>query len=361
MNVLLHHLGFANSDPKLRRVVRYWALTVALYALCIGALWVEALSGTAKIRDAIAVTVLGASGQFAFYVLIQMGGRFKIAPATLSEYQGRFAVVCGVLGYSVIGPFRGTTLTFFVVILVFCAFTLPAAKSRHLAVFAVTLLGMTMAGMALLDPAVDGVGELKNFVMVSSAILVVGYLTGRLSELREMLNAQKLELKQALRKIQELADHDGLTGLPNRRKMSELLLEQDIDKADRVCLALLDIDHFKDVNDNYGHAAGDHVLQDFAQRVCAVIRPQDILSRWGGEEFLLYLPGTTLEIAKGVIERLREQVSNQLFLEGDREVHVTCSVGLVAVGVKESVDEAISRADSLLYRAKRNGRNRVEW
>lgn len=361
MNRLLLNSGFASYAPKLRRVVRYWALTVGLYALCIGALWIEALSGTAKIRDAIAITILGALGQSAFYVLIHVGDRFKITQAKLSEYQGRFAVICGVLGYSVIGPFRGTTLTFFVVILVFCAFTLPAEKSRHLAVFAVTLLGVTMGGMVILDPAINGIGELKNFVMVSSAILVVGYLTGRLAELREALNAQKAELKQALRKIQELADRDGLTGLPNRRKMAELLLVQKTDKRDCLCLALLDIDHFKDVNDTYGHAAGDRVLQDFSQHVRLVLRPQDVLSRWGGEEFLLYLPGTTLDIAKGVIERVREQVSNRIFQEADRQYHVTCSVGLVAVGLEESIDEAVSRADSLMYRAKRNGRNRVEW
>lgn len=346
----------------MRRAVQYWGLTMLLYLLCLGVLWGEVLAGAARAQDAVKVTVLAGVGQALFYVMIRFSRQLELTPAWLSEYQGRFAVVCGVAGYAAMGPFRGATLVFFLVILVFCAFTLPPAKSRSLATFAVFLLGGTMGWLVLSDSqAFDPITEFKHFVLVGSAVLVVGHLTGRLSELRVALKEQKAELSEALARIQELAGRDELTALPNRRRMVELLDAESsgAGASSRNCIALIDIDHFKRINDTWGHATGDEVLREFARQSRLVLRAPDTLARWGGEEFLLHLPSTSLQEAQAVVERLRQQLGRVRFGPAELAFAVTFSAGLVEIAAHETMDAAVSRADHLMYAAKAAGRDRV--
>jgi diguanylate cyclase (GGDEF)-like protein len=352
-------LAFAGDDPKMRRLVRYWGATVLLYLLCIAILWVEVFSGAAEARYTIAFTIFALLGHGLFYQLIRSSKRLGLSPAQLSDYQGRFAIVCTVFGYAIVGPFRGATLLVLLVVLVFCAFTLEPKKTHALSVFAVVLLGLVMLAMTYAAPvAFDPATELKRFVLVSVMVTVVGFLTGRMSELRAVLKAQKAELTEALRVIQELATRDELTALPNRRHMTELLKAAPAANTP-ACLALLDIDHFKQINDTHGHAVGDEVLREFARQSGFVLRAQDSLGRWGGEEFLLHLPGTPLDAARSVVDRLRSQIGSIRFTHTGHAFGITFSAGLVELEPGEAMDAAISRADALLYAAKTSGRNRV--
>lgn len=122
---------------------------------------------------------------------------------------------------------------------------------------------------------------------------------------------------------------------------------------------MLDIDWFKKINDVRGHASGDEVLKKFAEEGHAGLRTSDVLARWGGEEFLLYLPGTTLVEARVVVERLRQQVQALSFRSNGAGFGITFSVGLVELMNNEAIDLGIRRADALLYKAKASGRNRV--
>lgn len=352
------------DDIKMRRQLTYWSVTVLLYMLCIAILWVEVASGAAQLRPAIWFTAFALLGPAFFYLLIRSSKELNLAPAKLSEYQGRFAIVCTVAGYAIVGPFRGAILLVLLVVLVFCAFTVQAKKAHSLSVFAIVLLGCTMVWMVRSNPQEFNVKtELMQFILVGTMLIVVAFITGQLSELRSALKTQKAELAGALERVQELATRDDLTSLPNRRHMTELLQAEERRRAQGgapACLALLDVDWFKKINDTYGHAVGDEVLRDLAQAGRLVLRENDVLARWGGEEFLLLLRETQLEAAKTVVERLKEYVQSLCFSSKEgTPFNVTFSAGLVELLSGEAVNSGVSRADILLYQAKAEGRNRI--
>lgn len=162
----------------------------------------------------------------------------------------------------------------------------------------------------------------------------------------------------------EMAVIDPLTGLNNRRFLETHLsaMFQQAAVRGRPCsLMILDIDHFKKVNDRYGHGAGDDVLKAFAGRVKAVIRTADLLCRLGGEEFIIVMPDTPLAIALRVAERVRSAVEDEAFPidQGLRAIPVTVSVGLAERGEDTKPENLFKRADAALYRSKSEGRNRV--
>ncbi len=162
-----------------------------------------------------------------------------------------------------------------------------------------------------------------------------------------------------------LAVTDSLTGLHNRRYMVshlDTLMERGRESGRPVALLIMDIDHFKNVNDNYGHAVGDEVLQEFAERIKRNVRGIDLAVRYGGEEFVVVLPETDLEVAKMVAERLRQNVAEEPFeVSADvGTITVTASIGgTVYDGTEVSTDGLLRRADEALYTAKNQGRNQV--
>jgi diguanylate cyclase (GGDEF)-like protein len=163
--------------------------------------------------------------------------------------------------------------------------------------------------------------------------------------------------------LARLALHDDLTDLPNRRHTLRLANEA-FERARRegtsLTIGLLDLDHFKTINDRFGHAVGDFVLQEFARVGRGAIREADILGRWGGEEFLVVLPDTTLDVALGIVERVREEA---LHIKGGAaadDLKVSLSAGLATnEGNPTSLDEIIACADAALYDAKKGGRDLV--
>jgi len=163
---------------------------------------------------------------------------------------------------------------------------------------------------------------------------------------------------------QHLALHDGLTGVLNRRA-AQARLEELFEQSQRGTLPLsvffLDIDHFKSINDTYGHAAGDAVLTTVAKRIASQLRASDALGRWGGEEFVAVLPGAPPDIARATGERIRRAIeADPVHVDGQR-IPVTVSVGIAMQGdASKDSSELVQRADEALYRAKEKGRNRVE-
>lgn len=161
--------------------------------------------------------------------------------------------------------------------------------------------------------------------------------------------------------LQNAVTVDALTGLMNRHAVPALqrqLLRAD-ETAPPASVLLLDIDHFKSVNDLHGHAAGDDVLRATAQTLRVGVRSGDLLMRWGGEEILLGLPGANAEAAWAVAESLRQQVATVRHVKADGQLFsVTVSIGVASLLPAESLDQAVQRADAALYAAKRGGRNR---
>ncbi len=177
-----------------------------------------------------------------------------------------------------------------------------------------------------------------------------------------LLALHAISLRRHRRQLALLANTDSLTGLPNRRRTYELgkaAMASALETHLPLTVAVVDLDHFKSINDRFGHAVGDKVLQEFA-RVCREsIREEDILGRWGGEEFLFVMPGATLDVALVALERLRS-LSMRIEVPTMTGLQVALSAGLAALEpTVKSLDELIARGDAALYRAKHEGRDLV--
>lgn len=169
--------------------------------------------------------------------------------------------------------------------------------------------------------------------------------------------------ERSQRRLRELAMSDQLTGVLNRRGFFESSAAQFAKRSENsgeIAIALFDIDHFKAINDKYGHPAGDKVIAEFAQRATRMIRPGDTFGRIGGEEFALLLPATTINEARLIVERVRAAFAEMPMLFDQTEITATASAGISIGQVQDTnLDRLISAADSALYAAKRAGRNRT--
>ncbi|MFA6309916.1 MAG: diguanylate cyclase [Sterolibacterium sp.] len=177
------------------------------------------------------------------------------------------------------------------------------------------------------------------------------------------LQEQIAEIQQLHRQLQEQAMRDSLTGLYNRRYLDETL-ERELARAKReaypLSLMMIDLDHFKKVNDTYGHQAGDEVLKFFSGLLSESARAEDILCRYGGEEFLLLLPKMPLEVARERAEKWRADFEAQTVVVGEYRIRTTLSVGIAAYPDHGTTpDQLTQSADLALYLAKKDGRNRV--
>ncbi len=173
----------------------------------------------------------------------------------------------------------------------------------------------------------------------------------------------KIDLEQANEELAILSKTDGLTGLFNRRHW-EHCLQAEYKRWTRShnasCLVMIDIDHFKRVNDSYGHLVGDEVIRHLSDLIREHVRETDVSGRYGGEEFSILLADTSLENANVFAERLRQKVASSLIKYNDIEVNYTISMGIAEISAEQKTYEAwIESADGALYQSKENGRNRV--
>jgi len=169
-------------------------------------------------------------------------------------------------------------------------------------------------------------------------------------------------LQNELAETSEMVRHDQLTGALNRKGLEETL-DRELARARRrqtpICLALLDVDNFKALNDTYGHQTGDDALIHLARVIRETMRPHDTLARYGGEEFLIILPDTPLPDAVSALKRLQRELTKRFFLHRNEKLLITFSAGVTAFRAEEPRAEAIARADAAMYQAKKSGKNRV--
>ena len=183
---------------------------------------------------------------------------------------------------------------------------------------------------------------------------------------REMLEAEvqerTKELEEANRKLDLISRTDELTGLPNRRDMLRTI-ENEIGRVARThkqfCFIFIDIDHFKEVNDTYGHSCGDEVLKAVSHTIRGMLRKYDVIARYGGEEFLTLLPETELSGAAIVAERFRKKIEDMTVVYGDLNIKVTITLGVAQFDSTLGADKSIQMADKALYEGKETGRNKV--
>ena len=351
------------ADSKQRIRMRRTLLASGVYLLAALGQWWSAQAGLADRQLAHGLILCLAPGLFGFFLLMRSGMTLRCADPALTMPQMVFAIVVMAAAYVINPPVRGMLLMLVALVLVFAAFMLSPRASRALGMFAVTVLGLVMLAMATHAPQTfDPTIERIHFAFAAVVLPVISMLAGDLSEMRTRLKLQKAELQNALARIHKLATRDDLTGLVNRRHMEELAaMEQrrGMRSGSLPCLCLVDIDHFKRINDHHGHAAGDEVLRLFARHAAASMRETDVLARWGGEEFLVMLPDTRPDEARTGFERLRRLLARDEAWGAQAHMRVSFSAGLTAWRQGEALRDALARADNALYEAKASGRDRL--
>jgi diguanylate cyclase (GGDEF)-like protein len=358
----LHQFLFG-TDPRLPRLIGYWAATGVLYLICGVLLAIQVHIGTADHASAMRLIGIGFGGIMMFALLVRASTVLRLGPSQLAVPQSLFAIACNIGAYMVTGPLRGGWLMFLLVVMVFCAFSLRPRHAMLLCAAALAMLAWAMAHLAATDPATYPPHvEAMHFAFAACALISVTLLTNEMRKLRSRLKRQKEDLVQAMATIRKLATLDELTALANRRHMNEVLVEEERrqDAAGKpTCVALIDLDYFKSVNDRYGHAAGDAVLRAFSDSARAELRGHDVLARWGGEEFLLLLPEASQEQAMMVVRRMADRVASAPLSDVDSALRITFSAGVTQRRHGEVFADTIRRADQALYQAKSAGRNRI--
>jgi diguanylate cyclase (GGDEF)-like protein len=353
----------ASRAPRRRLRLLQWSIATLVYAGIVLLLVAGVRQGWMRADSLRAWAAFVATVQLGSYVALRSGWSERFRDPSLSVWQLAMGVVAVNWGYLICGPMRTSALFPLMVIFAFGAFALRWRQIAFLTALAVASL---VAAVALRTAypqwgtaqAVDPFRvDVNNVLMILVVLPALAVIAARLSGLRQKLRDQREALARALEEVERLAVSDELTGLPNRRSM-QMLLDRSIALADRgiapFCVAILDIDHFKAVNDELGHAAGDAVLRELARLGSAELRATDVLGRWGGEEFLLVMPGGA-DAAGAALARIREAVA----AGAHPARRITLSAGIAVHRAGEHADALLARADRALYAAKRGGRDRV--
>jgi diguanylate cyclase (GGDEF)-like protein len=353
----------ASSAPRRRVRLLQWLIATLVYAAIVVLLVAGVRQGWMQAGALRAWAGFVALVQSISYVALRSGWSERFRDPSLTVWQLAMGVVAVNWGYLICGPMRTSALFPLMVIFAFGAFALRWRQIALLTALAVASLVVAVAlrtayprwmPQGTVDPLRVDINNLLMILVVLPALAVIA---ARLSGLRQKLRDQREALARALEEVERLAVSDELTGLPNRRSM-QTLLGRSIALSDRgvapFCAAILDIDHFKAVNDELGHAAGDAVLREVGRLGHAQLRVTDVLGRWGGEEFLLVVPGSA-DAALSALARVRAAVS----AGAHPSRRITMSAGVAVHHAGEGVDALLARADRALYEAKRAGRDRV--
>lgn len=253
-----------------------------------------------------------------------------------------------------------------VLFLIFAFGTLRMTSSQAMVTWGLTTCGLVVVFLGSdLPIGLPVTTRLQRTASMLCFVLVIGQcatlgLFG--ATLRKILYRRSIELKAAYQRIEELAELDELTGSYNRRCIMRLLdtaIEESRQASTPCAIALIDLDWFKRINDAHGHPIGDEVLRTFAITIFANIGPADCFGRYGGEEFLLLLPGADGGAASRMLDRLRQIVADLDWNAFSPGMRVTISAGVVTLRDNDTADTFLVRADRALYSAKAQGRNRV--
>ena len=350
--------------PQRRGPITLTLLAVLVYVLfALVVLW-EVQLGLMDATAAVAWSAISISGILAFYVLIRTGISERLSSdSSLTLSQSAFGVAATALGYAINPELRGAVIAIMMLNLVWGMFVLRNGQALALCVFALVLLAATMTWMCRTSPGLFPARiEVLHFTFAVILLVATSVLAIRMGGLRARLSERKVELQQALATIRQLAQVDELTRLSNRRHIVEVLGVEHarcVRAGQPLSVVLIDLDHFKAVNDHHGHAAGDAVLREFAEVLRGGLRESDFAGRWGGEEFLVVLPQIRAGVAAVLIDRLRDAVVQMPFDHVLPGLRISFSAGASEVAAGESTQQAIERADQAMYLAKEAGRGRT--
>jgi diguanylate cyclase len=372
---ILDEIGFDNGIDnssaeeilKIRRLYRVKTVFAvgASYAIDSLFLILFSLAGTMPSYIALFYVCIGILHVVLFSILHWSGFSDRFSNPDLTFWQMCFALINQSLGM-VLAP----NVSIFFMSSIFINFAFGALRlNLKNAIFA-WLIACSTLGIVLLNFQDDSLSPINPngfelliiWASFSSILLrcqLVGYYAFRL---RDTLLSKNVNLSERMQYVEDMAVHDALTNVLNRRAILPLIEENiGLTKRKKIpcSIAIIDIDHFKSINDNHGHLVGDEVLKGLVGTIKAKIRTSDKLARYGGEEFILLMPATSLQEAYQVVERMRKDVELKSWNLLGIELKVTFSAGLASVEVEDDLVKLLSKADAALYQAKNHGRNCV--
>jgi diguanylate cyclase (GGDEF)-like protein len=359
----MRSLIFGKDKTQAIRISRFLmsatAYVLSFFLVCLS-YWLGYLEGWVVAVVAVAICI----NCCVLYAWIRSGLNLRMADPSLTMIQMFVATLVIMVSIYNANHVRGPFLIIYLIVFLFGIFRLNTRQFMALTVFVLLSYGFVIGMLVQYHPDKINLNEdLLQWMALAALLPFFGFVGGYISSLRLKLRNSHNELGKAMTVIHEMAIHDELTGLYNRHQLMELLrIEKG--RADRggqlFCLMILDIDHFKKVNDSFGHLVGDKVLKITADTVQGELRTPDFCGRYGGEEFVLMMGQTTKDGAMVLAERLRQSVEAIRFPELTADFRVTISLGIAEYRLGEDISETISRADKALYRAKDAGRNHVE-
>ena len=351
-----------------RLLIKRFALAAGTYALALLLVWLAFF--TDHYEDSLAGMAIGSAlvviSQAALFALFYSGHNLRFTDPSLTEAQVMLGLGWQTWLIAHLDDARGAFLVFYVLILLFGLFHL----SRRAFLRCALLVFFSFSAITLWegyhfrlpDPALAALQVCVLLIVLVWLVLYAGYVQDsrhRIRQRRFALQAHQDTLRGMMRQLEDLVATDELTGLFNRRHFLRLA-SRELNAMDAGVvhgLALIDLDHFKRINDLHGHAAGDQVLQAFAGVATACLRDGDVLARYGGEEFVILLPDCNADSLTSCCERLRIAFTD-VELMGLNVRNLSLSAGMTLLEPGDDLDDALQRADQALYRAKRDRRNR---
>jgi len=356
---------FPKDDPKQAYRIRQYLIAVGTSVLVWALLFLLYLEG--YLEEAGLIHVTGGMLFFfgLFYALFRSGLNLKLRDPSLTvEMMESAIIVLTWAMYYATPAGRGVIILLLPFTFLSGLFRLGTRDLLGVAGFAVICYGaMSLLLLHFRAATIDLRLALLHWVVLAAVLVWFAFVGGHMSRLRKQLALRKSDLEKALHAIQESATHDELTGVHNRRHLMEIL-RREKSRCARTgamfCISILDLDFFKQINDKYGHQAGDDVLRGFSRSATQRLRASDYFGRYGGEEFLLILTDTSLAGARIVADRLRLETEQLGFSDTNPELRISVSIGLAQHQPGDEIEQTLKRADNALYRAKAAGRNRVE-
>ncbi|MCH7510225.1 MAG: diguanylate cyclase [Proteobacteria bacterium] len=357
------------NDEKQALRLRRFGMALMSYVLWVSLGVAGYLSGTLTLdRELLLFLLAGiAASNLLIFVVLRSGLNERFSDPSLTLFQCLVAM-CWILAFMYLSPLaREIMLMIYVVTMLFGMFQLSRRELLLLAIFSLAGYGALLFFDDVLQASREVLTrEALRYSVLTVMILWSAYFGNYVGSLKQKLRRQNQSLKRAIETATHQAERDELTRTYNRRFIMGSLDEEKVraDEENRIfSICIFDLDHFKRVNDDHGHQAGDQVLAEFTMRAGGILRSMDQvrrrghpMGRYGGEEFIVLLPGTGLPGAINCAERIRELTEKRTFVN---DIKVTVSVGVAQYRAGEEIKETIRRADEALYEAKALGRNQV--
>lgn len=359
-----HFSIIPKDDPKQALRLRRFFISLAIYTFNLSLFYLAYGAGIMELQTLYGFCILLLVIISILYIVFRTGLNLWMSDPSLTSIQ--MCVACLVVMYGIYyaHEVRGLFFSMYILILLFGIFRLYTRQFLFVSAFALLTYGADIVLLNIFrSQGINLKIECFHWLGLAIVLISVSFIGGNISSIRRELSVSRKKLQSSLTVIREMAIHDDLTGFYNRHHLMDIIDSENnrsVRTGSIFSLVMMDIDKFKNINDKYGHQTGDQVLRTFAAIIRSILRKTDFCGRYGGEEFLIVLTQTDIQAAKVFAERICDCVENSFFPCLGPDSQVTVSIGLTEYRMQENIEKTISRADELLYKAKKGGRNRVE-